>query len=47
MKTRLLLAATVVLAGCGWGGSRGLTFPGAPVVLVSIDTLRADRLPAY
>ena len=23
------------------------TFPGAPVVLVSIDTLRSDRLPAY
>jgi len=23
------------------------TFPGAPVILVSIDTLRSDRLPAY
>ncbi len=26
---------------------RPATFPGAPVVLVSIDTLRADHLPAY
>lgn len=26
---------------------RGEVFPGAPVVLVSIDTLRADHLPAY
>src|ERR1044071_563845 len=25
----------------------GLRFPGAPVVLVSIDTLRSDHLPAY
>jgi len=23
------------------------TFPGAPVILISIDTLRSDRLPAY
>jgi arylsulfatase A-like enzyme/tetratricopeptide (TPR) repeat protein len=27
--------------------SRTLTFEGAPVVLISIDTLRADHLPAY
>jgi arylsulfatase A-like enzyme/Flp pilus assembly protein TadD len=33
------------LAGCGRGSHP--TFPGAPVVLVSIDTLRADHLPAY
>jgi hypothetical protein len=24
-----------------------VAFPGAPVVLISIDTLRSDRLPAY
>lgn len=33
------------LAGCGRGGSR--TFRRAPVILISIDTLRADHLPAY
>jgi len=47
MKTVSLVAVLATLAGCGWGGSHGLTFPGAPVVLISIDTLRADRLPAY
>jgi len=28
-------------------GPAGATFPKAPVVLISIDTLRSDRLPAY
>jgi len=43
------LPAALVLA-FGSGGCRGGPpgpFPDAPVVLVSIDTLRADRLPAY
>jgi arylsulfatase A-like enzyme/Flp pilus assembly protein TadD len=35
-----------VLAGCARGPASE-RFPGAPVVLVSIDTLRADHLPAY
>src|SRR5512141_1232331 len=26
---------------------RSQTFPGAPVIFISIDTLRADHLPAY
>ncbi len=41
------LAAGLVLAdGCTRGGSK--TAPsGTPVVLISIDTLRADHLPAY
>jgi arylsulfatase A-like enzyme/Flp pilus assembly protein TadD len=38
--------ACLVLAGCARGPASE-RFPGAPVVLVSIDTLRADHLPAY
>ena len=42
-----LLAAVVLLGagGCRRGG--GLAAPGAPVILISVDTLRADHLPAY
>ena len=40
------LAAGVALSGCGRRREASV-FPGAPVVLVSIDTLRSDRLPAY
>ena len=41
-----VLAAVAILAalGCRKSSDR---FPGAPVVLISIDTLRADHLPAY
>ncbi len=43
--------ALLLLAGLAWGCSRGARpaggYRGAPVVLISIDTLRADRLPAY
>jgi arylsulfatase A-like enzyme/tetratricopeptide (TPR) repeat protein len=35
-----LLAAVAVISGC-----RGKTLP--PVILISVDTLRADHLPAY
>ncbi len=35
-----------LLAGCGPGTPRE-SFPGAPVVLISVDTLRSDRLPFY
>ncbi|MDX1385637.1 MAG: sulfatase, partial [Thermoanaerobaculia bacterium] len=41
------LAGLLVLAGCGGGGDRARAPEGAPVVLISIDTLRSDRLPAY
>ncbi len=48
-----LLAGLVLLAlglaggGCG-GGSGAIRIPdGTPIVLISIDTLRSDRLPAY
>ena len=47
MKQPLLLALAVLAAGCGRGGERAREFPSAPVVLFSIDTLRADHLPAY
>jgi arylsulfatase A-like enzyme/Tfp pilus assembly protein PilF len=39
------LLATLTL-GCGARGGSP-TFPGAPVILISVDTLRADHLPAY
>jgi arylsulfatase A-like enzyme/Tfp pilus assembly protein PilF len=36
------------MAGCSrQPPSAPLRFPGAPVILISIDTLRADHLPAY
>jgi arylsulfatase A-like enzyme/Flp pilus assembly protein TadD len=41
----VLLALPVFGLGCRDGSS--LSFPSAPVVLISVDTLRADRLPAY
>ena len=41
------LAIAAVLAGGCSRGSTGPRFAGAPVVIVSIDTLRADHLPAY
>ena len=44
---RLLLALACV-SGCGPRPSQVATrFPGAPVILISIDTLRADHLPSY
>ena len=38
--------AAAALAGCHRPAPVG-TYPAAPVILISIDTLRADRLPAY
>jgi choline-sulfatase len=37
------VVALVLLSGC----SREAAFPRAPVILISVDTLRSDRLPAY
>jgi arylsulfatase A-like enzyme/Tfp pilus assembly protein PilF len=38
----------VSLAGCGRKGeTKSVSSPGAPVIIISIDTLRADHLPAY
>lgn len=39
--------ALLAAAGCGPGEPGIDPSPGAPVVVVSIDTLRSDRLPAY
>jgi len=48
-----LALAVASIAACGGGrpsstaADRSHRFPGAPVVLISIDTLRADHLPLY
>src|SRR6476660_10581891 len=39
----VLLLLTTALTGC----RHGQTYPGAPILLISIDTLRSDHLPAY
>jgi len=48
---RTAFVVAVALAACGRPSPDGAglagAFPGAPVVLISIDTLRADRLPVY
>jgi choline-sulfatase len=41
-----LLFLSLGAAGCA-GPGRGASYPGAPVILISIDTLRSDHLPAY
>src|SRR5579864_1753599 len=50
-----LLAGSLAAAGCGGrapgggtaAGDAAGTYRGAPIVLISIDTLRSDHLPAY
>ena len=47
-----VIAAALLATACGRATSPGHDaspgrFPGAPVILISVDTLRADRLPAY
>ena len=42
----LLLAASG-LASCKSDAVDDTVFPNAPVILISIDSLRADHLPAY
>jgi arylsulfatase A-like enzyme/Flp pilus assembly protein TadD len=46
---RLLAAAAIISGGAALPGCRASPerHPGAPVVLISVDTLRSDRLPAY
>jgi len=43
------LAAFVICSlGCSGGGDSGLRVPeGTPIILISVDTLRSDHLPAY
>ncbi len=48
MIRRLLVCSFLLLAACKPAERRAAaTFPKAPVILISIDTLRADHLPAY
>src|SRR5688500_4377672 len=47
-----IIAAALLAAACGRDASPERdaspgSFPGAPVILISVDALRADRLPAY
>jgi arylsulfatase A-like enzyme/Flp pilus assembly protein TadD len=43
-----VIAAALLAAGCGRDASPGPgRFAGAPVILITVDTLRADHLPAY
>ncbi len=43
------LAAVVICSlGCSGGGDSELRVPdGTPIILISVDTLRSDQLPAY
>ncbi|HEX7580966.1 MAG TPA: sulfatase, partial [Thermoanaerobaculia bacterium] len=41
------LLASFFQAGCSRSGKGGHVYPKAPVVLISIDTLRSDHLPFY
>ena len=43
----LLAAAVALLLGGGCRREGGLAPSGTPVILISVDTLRADHLPAY
>jgi choline-sulfatase len=52
IRSRCIAATAAVLAllaaGCPAAAKREEpTFPAAPVILISVDTLRSDRLPAY
>lgn len=46
-RTTLLLLALVVAGGCRRPGQSRAHYPGAPVIIISIDTLRADHLPLF
>jgi len=43
----LTTAATVLAAAGGWRYARASAPVSGPIILISIDSLRADRLPAY
>jgi len=46
-RIALLLLAALVAAGCHRGAESRSHYPGAPVIIISIDTLRADHLPMF
>ena len=43
----VLLAAAAAAAWFGWRATRAPSVHTGPIILISIDTLRADRLPVY
>ncbi|HEX7704860.1 MAG TPA: sulfatase-like hydrolase/transferase, partial [Thermoanaerobaculia bacterium] len=48
MRRLVPLLLIAILAGCSRSSEqRDVSSPGAPVIIISIDTLRADRLPAW
>ncbi|MHB0972250.1 MAG: sulfatase [Thermoanaerobaculia bacterium] len=49
MRRSIILVAAIfmLLGGCRSEGKRDAAFPNAPVILISIDTLRSDHLPIY
>src|ERR1044071_820444 len=48
MRSRLVALPLLVLVALGAAGARhGAVDPKAPIIIISIDTLRSDRLPAY
>lgn len=47
MLRKLSFAALILLAACSRRESVRAHYPNAPVIIISIDTLRADHLPAY
>lgn len=44
---RIAIPALILLSGCGKNRRSGELFFKAPVILISIDTLRSDHLPSY
>jgi arylsulfatase A-like enzyme/Flp pilus assembly protein TadD len=46
MRSRFLLFPLLIVAALGCT-RRGAVDPKAPIIIISIDTLRSDRLPAY
>ena len=48
LRSAALVAAVLVLQACGDKDATKVRVPkGTPIVLISIDTLRSDHLPAY
>ncbi len=47
MVRKLSLAALILVAACSRSESPRAHYRGAPVIIISIDTLRADHLPVY
>jgi tetratricopeptide (TPR) repeat protein len=47
MNRNTVLAAALIAASCVRHETATRVYPDAPVIIISIDTLRADHLPAY